>query len=90
MHAHPGIVEACIVGYPDPRRGESVLAYVVAKDELPEAELIAWCREQMAAYKVPRRVVYVETLPRSGSGKVQWLELQERAARDFGQLSAAE
>ena len=90
MHAHPGIVEACIVGYPDPRRGESVLAYVVAKDELPEAELIAWCREQMAAYKVPRRVVYVEALPRSGSGKVQWLELQERAARDFGQLSAAE
>ncbi|KFI29863.1 long-chain fatty acid--CoA ligase [Haematobacter missouriensis] len=90
MHAHPGIVEACIVGYPDPRRGEAVLAYVVPRGELPEADLIAWCREQMAAYKVPRRVVYVEALPRSGSGKVQWLELQERAARDFGAVSAAE
>lgn len=82
MYDHPQVADVCIVGCPDPRRGETVLAWVVARGALTEAALIAWCRDQMAAYKVPRRVVFVEDLPRSASGKVQWLDLQHRAARD--------
>lgn len=84
MHDHPDIADVCIVGYPDPRRGENVLAYVVSRRELSETEVIDWCRLQMAAYKVPRHVVFLPQLPRSGSGKVEWLQLQEKAARDFG------
>ena len=84
MHDHPGIADACVVGYPDPRRGENVLAYVVTRQDLSEAEVIDWCRARMAAYKVPRRVVFLPRLPRSASGKVEWLALQQKAVRDFG------
>ena len=48
------------------------------RGRLDEAAFVAWCREHMAAYKVPRRVAFVEALPKSGSGKIQWRELQER------------
>ena len=55
--------------------------YVVLKEGVPDMTgeaLIAWCREHMAAYKVPRRVEFIDTLPRSGTGKIQWRTLQER------------
>lgn len=81
MHAHPGIAECCIVGRPDTRSGESVLAYVVARGEVSAAEIIAWCRARMSAYKVPREVIFLDALPRSPSGKVQWRDLTETAAR---------
>ena len=80
MHRHPAVAEVCIVSEPDPRRGETVLAHVVARTPLTEADIIAWCRERMAAYKCPRRIVFLDALPRSPSGKVQWLQLQEGAA----------
>ncbi len=80
MHEHPAVAEVCIVSEPDPRRGETVLAHVVARTPLTEADIIAWCRERMAAYKCPRRIVFLDALPRSPSGKVQWLQLQEGAA----------
>lgn len=78
---HPAIQEACVVAAPDERRGETVKAYVVLRAGLaqpPGAEdIIAWSREHMAAYKVPRLVSFVDALPRSGTGKVQWRALQE-------------
>jgi fatty-acyl-CoA synthase len=82
MYQHPSVLEACVIGVPDAHRGESVKAFVVLRPEargtLAEEELIAWCRANMAAYKVPRSIVFVEALPKSGSGKIQWRELQER------------
>ena len=84
MHDHPAVAEVCVVGRPDPRRGESVVAYVVQRGPLDPAALIEWCRGAMAAYKCPRDLVLVDALPRSPSGKVQWRELQERAAAKFG------
>ncbi|MXN66353.1 AMP-binding protein [Stappia sp. GBMRC 2046] len=84
IHDHPDIAEVCIVGYPDPRRGEGVMAYVVPRGPIGEDALIGWCREQMAAYKCPSRVRFVETLPRSPSGKVQWLQLQKQAESEAG------
>ena len=83
MFKHPAVQEACVISTKDAYRGESVKAVIVLrpthKDTTPE-ELIAWCRENMAAYKVPRAVDLVDALPKSGSGKVMWRLLQEAEA----------
>lgn len=90
MLHHPAIAEACIIGVPDPRRGESVRAYLVTSQETdanPDAkEIIEWCHNNMAAYKCPRSIIFVDELPKSGSGKVLWRELMEREAQKTGNL----
>jgi fatty-acyl-CoA synthase len=82
MYQHPAVLEACVIGIKDAHRGETVKALVVLRPEwrglVTEQAVIDWCRENMAAYKVPRVVAFVESLPKSGSGKIQWRELQER------------
>jgi fatty-acyl-CoA synthase len=81
MYRHPAIQEACIISTPDSYRGESVKAVVVLRsthrDLVTEHDIIAWCRENMAVYKVPRLVQFVDALPKSGAGKVMWRTLQE-------------
>ncbi|MDO5692070.1 MAG: long-chain fatty acid--CoA ligase [Pseudomonadota bacterium] len=81
MFKHPAIQEACIIGTKDAYRGESVKAVVVLRpsyrDLVTEQQVIDWCRENMAAYKVPRVVQFTDSLPKSGSGKVMWRTLQE-------------
>jgi fatty-acyl-CoA synthase len=82
MYQHPAVLEACVIGTSDAHRGETVKALVVLRSEsrgrIDEQSLIDWCRQNMAAYKVPRIVVFIDALPKSGSGKIQWRELQER------------
>ena len=82
MYQHPAILEACVIGAQDAYRGETVKAVVVLKSEwrgrTTAQEIMDWCREIMAAYKIPRIVEFVEALPKSGSGKIQWRELQDR------------
>lgn len=79
MYKHPQVAECCVVGAGDAYRGETVKAYVVKKEgsDLQEEHLISWAREQMAAYKVPRIVEFLDTLPKSATGKVMWRQLQE-------------
>lgn len=79
MYQHPDVQECCIIAAKDDYRGETVKAVVVKRSgsTLTEDGLIAWSRGQMAAYKVPRLVSFVETLPKSATGKVQWRQLQE-------------
>ncbi len=79
MYQHPDVQECCIIAAKDDYRGETVKAVVVktSGSALTEDGLIAWSRGQMAAYKVPRLVSFVETLPKSATGKVQWRQLQE-------------
>ena len=81
MFRHPAIQEACIISTKDAYRGESVKAVVVLRQshrgQVSEQDLIDWCRDNMAVYKVPRVVQFVEALPKSGSGKVMWRTLQE-------------
>jgi len=69
-----------VSGTHDPYRGESVKAVVVLRQgqSATPQEIIDWCREHMAAYKVPRVVALAESLPKSGSGKVMWRLLQEQ------------
>ncbi|WP_374667958.1 long-chain-fatty-acid--CoA ligase [Ramlibacter sp.] len=82
LYEHPAVQEACVVGVPDAKRGETVRALVVRKPgaELTEDALLAWCRERMAAYKAPRSVKFMVNLLRSGTGKVAWRELQAAEA----------
>jgi len=81
MFKHPAIQEACIISTKDAYRGESVKAVVVLrsshKGQVSEQDIIDWCRDTMAVYKVPRVVEFTEVLPKSGSGKVMWRALQE-------------
>jgi fatty-acyl-CoA synthase len=81
MYRHPAIQEACIIGAKDAHRGETVKVVVVLRPEyrgkVEAQSIIEWCREQMAAYKVPRIVEFVDALPKSGAGKIMWRALQE-------------
>jgi long-chain acyl-CoA synthetase len=78
--AMEGITEVGVVGIPDEKTGEAVRAYVVAGDPRPsEAEIIAHCREALAAYKVPKSVRYVDELPKSPIGKILRRELRAEA-----------
>jgi fatty-acyl-CoA synthase len=81
MFKHPAIQEACIISTKDLYRGESVKAVVVLRDafkgRVSEQDIMDWCRQTMAVYKVPRVVQFTDALPKSGSGKVMWRALQE-------------
>jgi fatty-acyl-CoA synthase len=83
LMSHPAVVEAAVVGLPDSRWGETGAAVVVIRSPATEDELIEWCRDRLARFKVPRRVRFVEALPRSGMNKVlkreliAWLEENE-------------
>lgn len=80
LYGHPAVQEACVIGFRDSQRGESVKAVVVlrAGQSVTAQALMAWAREHMAAYKVPHAVEFVERLPRSGTGKIEWRALQEK------------
>lgn len=79
MYRHPDIRECCIIAAHDDYRGETVKAVVVLREgaSLGADALVQWARDQMAAYKVPRQVAFVEALPKSATGKVMWRALQE-------------
>jgi fatty-acyl-CoA synthase len=83
LYRHPAVQEACVIAAPDAKRGETVKAVVVLRpgfeDFTPQA-LIDWAHEHMAPYKSPRIVQFVSALPKSGSGKVMWRQLQEAEA----------
>ncbi len=82
LFQHPGIAASAVIGVPDERMGEVGMAFVVATPDavLEVEDLIAWSRENMANYKVPRYVEIVEALPSNASGKVLKFALRERAA----------
>ena len=87
MLEHPHIGQVSIVGTPDKRMGEVGYAFIVpAAGETPDADqIMAWCRQEMANYKCPREIEFVESLPLNASGKVLKYELRERAANTRNQ-----
>jgi fatty-acyl-CoA synthase len=82
MYGHPAVQEACVIAARDAYRGETVKAVIVLKEayrgQVNEQDLMAWARENMAAYKVPRIVQFVDSLPKSATGKVMWRALQDK------------
>ena len=81
IYAHPAVREAAVFGIPDPKWGEVVMACVMLKpgSTLTADDLIAFCRQSLASYKIPRRVEFSDTeLPKSGSGKILKRLLRER------------
>jgi fatty-acyl-CoA synthase len=81
LFGHPDIQEACVIGTRDAHRGETVKAVVVLKaasrGRATAEDIIAWARDNMAAYKYPRVIEFVDALPKTGTGKVFWRKLQE-------------
>ena len=90
MYEHPAVHEACIIAVPDSKRGENVMALLVLKPDfkgqVSEQDIIDWSRERMAVYKTPRIVRFVDSLPKSGTGKILWRQLQEQ---EHARLAAA-
>lgn len=70
LHAHPAVSEVAVVGEPDAYRGETVVAYAVLRGEVSAGELTRFCRERLAAFKCPTSFRFVDTLPKTASGKV--------------------
>ncbi|GFZ87676.1 long-chain-fatty-acid--CoA ligase [Paenibacillus marchantiophytorum] len=84
LFEHPAIQEAAVAGVPDEYRGETVKAFVVLKAgmSLTDKELELWCRERLAAYKVPRKVEFRQSLPKTMIGKVLRRQLLEEEKKD--------
>jgi len=84
MYRHPAIAEVGVVGVADPYRGEDPLAFVVlkpdAKGSVTEEQIAEWCRNNMAAYKAPRQIRFLEALPKTATGKVLKRILRDQAA----------
>ena len=80
---HPEVLQAAVIGIPDERLGEVGMAFVVTRsgDSTIADEIIAWCRDEIANYKVPRRVEVIAELPLNATGKVEKNVLRERAGQ---------
>ncbi len=87
LMSHPAVKEVAVIGIPDERWGELVTALVVAEPaagDVTAEDVIAFCRSSLAGYKCPKRVDFVDELPRTATGKLQKFKLREPFWKDQG------
>jgi fatty-acyl-CoA synthase len=86
LYGHPAIADVAVIGVPDERFGEEIMAWVVLKpgEELDEDGLREFCRGRIARYKVPRYVKFVDGFPMTVTGKVQKFKMREQSVRELG------
>jgi long-chain acyl-CoA synthetase len=87
LHAHPAVAEAAVFALPDPIKGETVAAHVIARrgSTTAPAELLTFCRERMAVFKVPQHIRFVDDLPKNATGKVLKRVLRKQYAHTKGE-----
>jgi len=80
LYKHPEVSAAAVVAKPDEKWGETPCAFVETRSgaEVSEADLMAWCRKELAGYKCPKNIVFTE-LPKTSTGKIQKFKLREMA-----------
>lgn len=91
LQDHPTVVGACVVGVPDPKVGERIKAIVVLKEDargVDASELIRWCRERLASYKIPQYIEFRDMLPKSKVGKLLRREIRNEEHRKISQEKA--
>jgi Acyl-CoA synthetases (AMP-forming)/AMP-acid ligases II len=84
LQDHPTVIGACVVGVSDPKVGERIKAMVVLKEDargVDAPELIRWCRERLAPYKIPQYIEFRDMLPKSKVGKLLRREIREEERR---------
>ena len=91
LHRHPAVQDAQVIGVPDARLGEAVMAWIQLRDGVhtTEEEIKEYCRAHIARYKVPRYVRFVEAFPMTVTGKIQKFRMREEAIRELGLEEAA-
>lgn len=89
LFQHPKILEACTIGVPDAYRGEAPKAFVVVKpgEQLTKEEIIAYCKEKLAPYKVPKDIEFIDALPKSAIGKILRKEVRELEKKKHEQIA---
>jgi long-chain acyl-CoA synthetase len=81
LHKHPAVLECAVIGLPDPQIGETIKAYIVIKEDykgkISEQDIIDWAKKELAGYKWPRLVEFIDQVPRTAVGKVFRRALKE-------------
>ncbi|MFB6465245.1 fatty acid--CoA ligase family protein [Cytobacillus sp. Hz8] len=84
FYNHPDIVEVAVLGVPDPNQGEAVSCFVVSKSpELTEEELLVYCKDHLAKYKIPKTIEFLEELPKNTTGKILRRALKDKVLQEF-------
>jgi len=84
LQGHPAVIGACVIGVPDVRVGERIKAIVVLKEDargVSSADLVMWCRDRLAPYKVPKYIEFRDMLPKSKVGKLLRREIRDEERR---------
>ena len=89
LYQHPKILDVQVIGLPDEKMGEELCACVIQKEPVTEDEVRDFCKGQIAHFKIPRYVVFMETFPMTVTGKVQKFLLREKLSKDLGLANAA-
>jgi fatty-acyl-CoA synthase len=91
LYTHPQIADVQVIGVPDERYGEELMAWIVLRPggSLTEDEVREFCKGQIAHYKIPRYVKFVDSFPMTVTGKVQKFKMREEATEELGLSEAA-